>query len=408
MPRKKKHLLFIIYILSFKYFVSQNKFYEERFSENTLKWETGLIENSESYIENNCYIIKSNNENGTIRLIKSPYGTDVCNISCEINNALVGTKNKVGVIFGFESWRDYNYFVFDKKYVYIGNVSDNITQKYAHGIYVDKIINGKNSLQILYEDVKAFFYINGVKVFETRITKNKGDKLGFIIPNKDALKVSYFKLSETSNKTQEEQISSSNKTVKSFGCGLLFSKDGYVLSCNTNLDLGKEFLVDIKNKTYAAKKVFVNDILDLALIKLEDFDGFHQRLPLLATNSILLNDSLYLYYYSEGLGNKKLSVDTIFTNTFNLNVGIEVSVFQLSNKPILSNIAGALLLNNKKQVVGITRKNEQPHNLKTYKNSDLFAFLEGSGIDFNLQDYTATTEINNVAIEDFLVFIRAK
>ena len=408
MPCKKIYFLAILYFVFFTNLLSQNKFYEEKFSENILKWEIGLIENSESYIENNCYIIKSNNRNGTTRLVKSPYGTDVCNISCEINNTLVDKKNKVGIIFGFESWRDYNYFVFDKKYGYIGNVSDNITQKYVHGIYVDKIVDGKNSLQILYEDVKAFFYINGVKVFETRIAKNKGDKLGFMIPGTDALKVTYFKLSETSNKVQEEQISSLNKTVKSYGCGLLFAKDGYVLTCNTNLDLGREFLVDVKNKTYSAKKVFVNDILDLALIKLEDFDGFNKRFPLLATNSVLVGDSLYLYYYSAGLANRKTSLDTIFTTTSNLNAGIEASLFQSNSAPISVNIAGALLLNTKKQVVGITRKNEQIHNLKTYKNSDLFAFIDGSGIEFDLQDYTATSEINDIAIEDFLVFIRAK
>ena len=121
-----------------------------------------------------------------------------------------------------------------------------------------------------------------------------------------------------------------------------------------------------------------------------------------------MGDSLYLYYYSAGLANRKTSLDTIFTTTSNLNAGIEASLFQSNSAPISVNIAGALLLNTKKQVVGITRKNEQIHNLKTYKNSDLFAFIDGSGIEFDLQDYTATSEINDIAIEDFLVFIRAK
>ncbi|HOZ87809.1 MAG TPA: S1C family serine protease [Bacteroidia bacterium] len=407
MNKAKAAIFIFIDFFSFLCITAQDKFYEENFSQNILNWETGKTDNSESFFQKNAYIIKSESATGTTRLIRSPYGTDVCNISCEIDNTSNFSENKVGIIFGFESWRDYSYFVFDKKYVHIGNVSNNVPQKQVDGVYLDKIINGKNSLQVIYEDTKVHFYLNGVLIYESKILRNKGNKLGFVVAKNGVMKVTYFKVSQTSEKTKQNEISEENKTVKNFGCGLLFPKEGYVITCNTNLDLGNQILVDINNKTYAASKIFVNDILDLALIKLEGFEAHNSTNPVLTLRPLKSADSLRICSFKSALGDKEIRIDSIIATQFNHSIPSENSLFRYQDANA-TKIAGALLVNNKKQIVGMTMR-KKDRSTALYKNSDLLAFIDASNIDLNMSNYASThSDAADPAIEDFLVFIRTK
>ncbi|MES2679636.1 MAG: hypothetical protein V4635_07110 [Bacteroidota bacterium] len=407
MNKAKGAILIFINFFSFLCVTAQNKSYEENFSQNILKWETGKIEKSESFFQKNAYIIKSKSSTGTTRLIRSPYGTDICNISCEIDNTSIFKENKAGIIFGFESWRDYSYFVFDKKYVYIGTVSNNLPLKLVDGVYLDKIVNGKNSLQIIYEDTKVHFYLNGVLIYESKIVQNKGDKLGFVLTKNDVMKVTYLKISQTSEKTKQNEVSEENKTVKNFGCGLLFPREGYVITCNTNLDLGNQILVDVNNKTYAASKVFVNDILDLALIKLEGFETKLTSSPVLTLRPLRSADSLHLYSFKAALADKEIRIDSMIATQFNHSFPSENSLL-LYHDPNASKIAGALLVNNKNQIVGMTMRKKNNSTL-LYKNSDLLAFIDGSRIDLHMENYVSTNANSaGPPIENFLVFIRTK
>ncbi len=402
----KAKLQIILSVLSFAFLPAQNKFYEENFAQNLLKWETGKIENSESYIDKNVYVIKSENSTGTTRFIRSPYGTSICNISCEMDISQIGKEHKAGIIFGYRSWRDYQYFVIDKKYVYIGTVSDNIVLKMVDGVYLDKLSQGKNTLQVIYEDTRAHYYVNGVLIFETKILQNKGDKLGFVVTKNDLLRVSYFKISQTSEKSRQNEVSEENSAVKNFGCGLLFPREGYVITCNTNLDFGEQILVDVHGKVYAAKKEFVNDILDLALIKLDGFEAGNFTNPVLSLRPIKPNDSLRIVSYKAALSQKSLHSDDLTAGQLAYGIPQEASVINYRHAPELL-MPGSLWLNNEKQIVGMSMRKKD--RAAAFKNSDLLAFIDGSGIQLDMSQYTsASKEKGNQDITDFLVLIRTR
>jgi len=400
------YIILFFFFLFAKHIEAQEKDTAQNFANNLLNWEQSNDENSESYVSSGSYFIRSKTNAGSSRVIQSPYNKEICNISCDLNTRLIGSENQTGLIFGFDSWRDYRYFVLDNKYVYIGVVSDNVTTALLVGKYVGNIVKGKNNLQVIYRDTKTLYFLNGTLVFESNIYQNKGNKIGFVVPNKDLLEITHFKISQTSEKIKSNEISEENSSVKSFGCGLLFPREGYVLTCNSNMDLGTEILVEVKEKVYAAKKVFVNDIVDLALLKLYDYVPNGSDNPCLSLLPTKTSDSLFLYSFDNALSNKVLKVDSLKASKFVLSMPLENSIFQFTKRQT-NKKPGSLLVNNNNEIVGMLMKNK---NNSSYINkiSEMLAFIEGSGSDLNPESYFNRAYSDQNAINEFLVLIRTK
>ncbi len=247
--------------------------FEDYFDSNVNDWDLFSSSMSISRISDGRLHIKSLHELGTSRFIPT--------MSHNSEFVLEGTidlkENKkgglAGLIYGFKDWDNYHYFFITASSYYIGFVFEGIHTSKADGLPTTAIKTKEiNNLKILSNGEKVVYSINGQVINSAKYIQNFGNKIGFAV--KDKGEISSDRIILKSVVGADYATASSETDVKSTGSGVLFNKEGYILTNHHVIENSKNIFVDVTTggavKTLKAELIVSDKENDLAIIKIND------------------------------------------------------------------------------------------------------------------------------------------
>lgn len=196
-------------------------------------------------------------------------------------------RSRHGIIWGFEDWDNYSYFVISATgYYSIGSYDEGINFKLVSSdrSYSINLGKEKNELRIVKSGEKIFYSINSSLVYSGDFFAQTGDQTGFWVGTYDSEKektvlFEYLDVRQKIFLNLPDNGSPSNTTDTEWlgnGSGFFIDKSGYIA---TNYHVVKdakymeiEFVRNGKKKRHKVVVVRSDPENDLAIVKIEDED----------------------------------------------------------------------------------------------------------------------------------------
>ena len=257
------------------------KVFEDNFNNSSNNWFLTKNEIGEVVIQDNKLTISAATAKGNSRYINFPIQSENYTIELGLNTADLN-NGKVGLIYGFQNWDNYNYFLVSNFGFYIGNVTEGVSYSSIDGMFCSSLNkNGNNLLKIESDGEKDLYYVNGELIFKTNAKDLIGNNVGFALSGFSKAHITSLKIKDINpeNSANAPKI----RDIKSSGSGIILTSDGYVVTNYHVVEDAKQIFIDITNednvKSYKAKVIQKDDINDLAILKIED-DGFSPNLKI--------------------------------------------------------------------------------------------------------------------------------
>lgn len=332
--------------------------FEENFDNNKNDWDLYTSDLSSSRIENGAMVLESKTKEGTSRFINFPINASDYIIELNFDNSEV-KNNKIGIIWGFKDWKNYNYFTIANNSFYLGSCFEGIDNQKFNGIYTRDIdLKGKNKLKLYVTDGNLVVLINDILQSKTREMDMLGSKIGVAISGKCKAKIDYLFIKEFTNKNNAA-LTSSELKVRSTGSGIFISKSGVIVTNFHVIDNNSKLIVDVTTdgvvKSYEAEVLQKDEQNDLALIKIKDpnFKLSNLSYSFAEQGAIAVGGSVFSIGYPyalSGMGREVKFVDGKISAKTGFNGSI--NSFQTSI-PVQPGNSGGPVFNDKAQLVGI-------------------------------------------------------
>jgi S1-C subfamily serine protease len=336
-----------------------SRIFEENFTDNSSDWDTYSSDISKCILNFKSLEITSLTKDGTSRFISAPIESNNYIIEATFDNSRTNASSKVGIIWGFKDWQNYNYFVITGSYFYAGTVYEGINTNDLDGMYTSDLkAKGINILKIFSDGDKTFFTINGIvqnKLEEVRIF---GNKLGFALSGKSTLIVNKLVLKEIDFKNKNS-VSNVDMDVKAIGTGIIFNSKGYIVTNYHVVENSKKIIIEQtingEIKQFNATIVQKDIDNDLAILKMEGDSLNIQPISYTFKENGMIDVGTSVFtvgypYALSGMGKEikftdgKISAKTGYNNA--------VNSFQTSI-PVQPGNSGGPVFNDKGQLVGL-------------------------------------------------------
>jgi hypothetical protein len=252
----------------------------EDFNDNNNKWDVYTSQKTESKIEEGVYFIKSNIERGTVRYIAKPLIGRDFEIETQIN-VIDGQRScKIGIIYGFKDYNNYNFFLVRYNKYYIGHVLNGEIRYQVNGLqFRDELIATRNTFKIRTEFDKCEYALNGTVLITLQTPVIVGENIGFMLDGVAKVKVNWLRVvNKNIAKNDREKILFSKPILN----GLCLDKRGYFVTTLIPDLLVNNIVIEASIagvlKHFKARLVVKDSINGLALIKINDslFSEFPQ------------------------------------------------------------------------------------------------------------------------------------
>jgi S1-C subfamily serine protease len=255
---------------------TKNKIFEENFDNNFNEWDLYMSDKSSAKISDGMFEIVSTSKEGTSRYINHLIESDEYTIEAIINIKDIKDNDRLGIIYGFKDWQNYNYFAINKKNIFIGSVYEGVKANEVDAMF-SSAINPleNNTIKILCNGDKSYYSINGEIQYTSRPTKMFGNNIGFVVGGYTKVKVDKFTIKEISvSGTVSRNNEPDDREIKSFGSGVLISTSGYIITNYHVVDNSSRFVVEVVQnsvkKNFKAELITQDKDNDLAILKIKD------------------------------------------------------------------------------------------------------------------------------------------
>ncbi len=260
---------------------ARNRIFEEDFNDNHNEWDLFLSDKSTASIESGQLRIVSFSKEGTSRYINLPVESRAYTIEADLNILEIKDNEKVGIIYGFKDWQNYHYFAISKKYVYIGTVYEGVKAAYVDAMYCAAInYLQNNNIKIICDGENNYFSVNGEVQYKDHDQRLYGSNFGFVLSGNSKIKVDRFLLKELNLGISAGiggATTPDDNNIKATGSGVLFGKEGYILTNYHVVENSSKFVVELNSNSgktsYKAEVVLQDKDNDLAILKIRD-DNF--------------------------------------------------------------------------------------------------------------------------------------
>jgi S1-C subfamily serine protease len=255
---------------------SKNKILEDEFTKNVNEWDLYSSDKSTATIQNGIFEIRSTSKEGTSRYINYPIESNEYTLEATLNIAALKENEKVGIIYGFKDWQNYHYFAISKKNIYIGSFYEGVKSTDINDMFCSAIDPLRpNVIKVLCNGEKEYFSVNGEIQFKDDINRLYGNNIGFIVGGTGAIKVEKFVIKEMDvTETTASQKSIVDTDVKLTGSGILFSRNGHILTNHHVIENASRFTVELNNNgvknNYRAEVVISDKDNDIAILQIKD------------------------------------------------------------------------------------------------------------------------------------------
>ncbi len=332
--------------------------FDETFDNNVNDWDLYSSTSSSAKIENGFFELKSLTKEGTSRTISFPIKSDDYIIETTLDNS--GSKgNKVGILWGFKDWQNYNYLAISDNYFYVGSVYEGVQLTKVDGMFSSELVKkGKNTIKLFVNDGKLIITFNGALQTKTAELKMMGTQLGFVLSGISTLKVDNLLIKEFTG-SAVGATSSSDMAVKSTGTGFVVSSNGYIVTNHHVINNNNKIFVDVavngETKTYEATVIQKDEQNDIAIIKIKDPAFNIEKIKYSFAESGALNIGAPVFTIGfplalSGMGKEAKYTDGKVSAKTGYNGAI--NSFQ-TTIPIQPGNSGGPVFNEKGQVVGI-------------------------------------------------------
>ncbi|MEO8760781.1 MAG: trypsin-like peptidase domain-containing protein, partial [Bacteroidia bacterium] len=338
-----------------------SRIFEEDFDNNNNDWDLYTSDKTSSKISNGVLELTSYVADGTARYISLPTNAQEFTLEAEINLEKLKDGSKVGLIFGFKDWQNYNYFLITSSSFYIGFVYEGVSSVTTNNTFTNDIKRKLvNNIKIISNGEKNIYSINGEIQYTADRTKNFGSNIGVVVSGKTSVDINKLIYKEIDFKSTGVTTSNADLDVKATGSGLIFSKSGYILTNYHVVDGANKILIEINNagvsKTYNATLVQKDEDNDVAILKISD-DNFK---PLTDINysfkesgGVDVGATVFTIGYPyalSGMGKEAKFTDGKISSKTGYNNAI--NTYQTSI-PVQPGNSGGPLFNEKGQLIGV-------------------------------------------------------
>lgn len=340
---------------------SKNKLFEEDFANNNNEWDLYLSDKSSATISGGILEITSTSKEGTSRYINYPVKSDEYTIEAIINLSTLKDNDRVGLIYGFKDWQNYNYIAVTKKNVYIGGMYEGVKSTDIDAMFCSALNPlENNSIKVLCNGEKNYFSINGEIQYSDTKSKLYGNNVGFVLSGNAKLRVDKLNIKEIGSGSGQANISAADQDVRGTGSGVIFSSGGYILTNYHVIEDANKFVVELSDNgakhSYKAEVVTQDKDNDLAILKISD-EKF-TTLPAIKyafkeSGQLEVGSSVFTIGYPHALTG--MGKDAKFTDgRISARTGYNGSVnsFQ-SSIPVQPGNSGGPVFNEKGQMIGV-------------------------------------------------------
>jgi S1-C subfamily serine protease len=394
------------------------RIFEDDFDNNGTDWDLYKSNASSSEITGGKLNLRSFTNEGTSRYVSIPIQAGNYMIEATFGNSESKGK-RIGIVWGFKDWKNYNYLAFSNNYVYVGTVYEGIELAKIDGLYASEINkNGSNTLKLFAEEGKLLISVNGTLLSKTGELKLYGSQLGFIVSGKSAMSVDQLIVKEFTGKNSHI-TASSDLDVKSSGTGFFISNEGLIATNYHVVENSNQILVDLslngETKSYQAIIVQKDEQNDLAILKLKGEDirtpeilySFSESTSLSAGNSVF---TIGYPYALSGMGTEakfadgRVSAKTGFNNAIN--------AFQ-TTIPVQPGNSGSPVFNESGQLIGIINAkfntaDNVSYAIKLNYLKNIFELLSDKPLPTNPSLSSLTLEEKLKVLSKYVVLIKSK
>lgn len=340
---------------------SKNKIFEENFDNNHNEWDLYMSDKSSATIANGVFEISSTSKEGTSRYINHTIESDEFTIEAVVNIKDIKENDRIGIIYGFKDWQNYNYFAISKKNIYIGSIYEGVKATEVDAMFSSAINPMDNNIiKILSNGDKNFYSVNGEIQYTSKDNKMFGNNYGFVVSGNTKVKIDKFTIKEIGISSMSKASMPEDRDIKSFGSGILISSQGYIITNHHVVDNAGKLVVELtegsNKKNYKAEVVTVDKDNDLAIIKIKD-DNFEKLPPLKYSfkenGQLDVGGTVFTIGYPHALTG--MGKDAKFTDgKISAKTGYEgaINSFQ-STIPIQPGNSGGPVFNDQGQLVGV-------------------------------------------------------
>jgi len=332
--------------------------FEEPFNNNVNDWDMYVSNASSAKIVNGVFELKSLTKEGTSRTINIPINSEDYIIETTFDNS-DSKGNRVGLLWGFKDWQNYNYIAISESYFYVGSVYEGVQLAKVDGMFSSELVRrGKNTIKLFVNDGKLIITFNGALQTKTGELKLHGNQLGFVMSGISGMKVDNLIVKEFVG-SNAGVTSSSDMAVKSYGSGFIISPNGYIVTNHHVVESNNKIIVDVmingETKSYEATVIQKDKQNDLAIIKIKDtsFNIGTVKYSFSETGSFNVGAAVFTIGYPmalNGMGKEAKYTDGKVSAKTGYNG--EINSFQ-TTIPTQPGNSGGPVFNEKGQLVGI-------------------------------------------------------
>jgi S1-C subfamily serine protease/antitoxin component YwqK of YwqJK toxin-antitoxin module len=338
---------------------ARNLLFIESFANNNNDWDTYNSDKSFAKLVSGKLELESYTKQGTSRYIAMPLKSDDWSYELEFSYP-EETKNigAHGILFNFKDWDNHGYFFVTNDHFTLGFIAEGIKSSEASQVFTSNVNKTKNVLKIVSKNDKLYFSINGEIEYNMASPNFKYSNFGPVIFGKSKVYCDNIIFKEfNSDGTSTADLNKGN--WKSSGSGLVFSKDGYIVTNYHVIEESKSVTVDLKIngeiKSYKAVVKNFEKENDLAIIKIEDenFKNFSSIDYTIKDGGAQVGASVFTLGYPlslSGMGSEvkftdgKISAKTGYNNAVN---SYQTSV------PVQPGNSGGPLFTTEGQLIGV-------------------------------------------------------
>lgn len=254
---------------------SKSRIFEEDFLNNANEWDLYISDKGSSEISGGVFNIISTSREGTSRYISYPIQSDEYTIESVINLAGMKDNDRVGIIFGFKDWQNYNYFAVTKKNIFIGGMYEGVKTTEIDAMFCSALRPlENNSIKVLCNGEKTYYSVNGEIQYSDSKTRLYGSNVGFALSGNAKASIDKLTIKEIGLGDNKVSISAADKDVRGTGSGLIFSSAGYILTNHHVVNEASKYVVELNDNgvrhSYKAELVLQDKENDLAVLKVSD------------------------------------------------------------------------------------------------------------------------------------------
>jgi hypothetical protein len=244
----------------------------EDFNNNRNNWDVYTSRKARSEINKGVYYIKSTIERGTVRYISIPLIGGDFEIETQLKVTYGQRSCRIGLIFGFKDFDNYNFFLVRFNKYYIGHIRDGEVKYLVNGLELrEELVSSLNKFKIETDFDKCNYYLNNTLLITLQTPAIVGNNIGFILEGVASLKVNWLRvLNKNIAKNEQEKIIFSKPILN----GVFVHKNGYVITNLVPDFLIHNIVVEVAEqrflKHYKAKLIAKDSINHLALLKIND------------------------------------------------------------------------------------------------------------------------------------------